>query len=805
MKKTILFFFTGLVSLFAQNKFIISGKITNSKNKLPLPFANVKIIDKPIGTAADSDGVYKFNLKEGKYTFIYSYIGFTSDTISINLKKDIIIDAQLVSKNLQINEVTITPGINPAIKLIEKTIRQKQNRNSKIESYIFEAYTKGVVRSNKEVKGRPGGRGLNVNLFGSEDKKDSTNLKIAGIVENQSKGYFKFPDLYKDEIIARKQTANFPASLNVFTGGRIKNFYNETLNITGRDIPSPISDYALDYYYYYIEDSLAYDNKKVFQVYFAPDNPNDAGFIGRLFITDKTYDLVKVDVKINSTANPGGLFTKMNIYQQFIPFEGIYMPVDYRIFGELNFMGIIKLGFEFNSVLNRYEINKKIENSFFDMALVKVIEGADDKDSAYWQSIQTLPVSTEETRAYNKMDSLTNLPFNFWDNFSLLSSKYSLGKNYSISALLGMYGFNKIEGHFISPEFSFSELFNHRLWGKTAVGYGFSDKKLKGKIWLKYLFGILRTGEIELNIYNKLTDLFSGSVQYSKFTSTVLSLINKQEFRDYYYTRGFNVKLKSEVGSYFNLGLGFFNRTDRSAVNNTDFSFFKRDKKFDKNKNIYETRINAISVSLGVDFRKHIEDNYYKRRISRGKSQIFFDGEVTFASKSVGSQINFTIYKLNSFIYLKSFAGTSMAINIDAVYGDNAVPYQLLYAMPGVISKATQPYAFRSVNIGETVGDRALTVNLIYNWQDDLFRAAGLTFLLDLDLTLKTHFNFGYIDVSKKSANILPHKSKVFKYPLMEAGFSIGRKLFPVSLDLTWRLNHFGEKNFIIGFSTPIL
>ncbi|MFA8341397.1 MAG: DUF5686 family protein [Rhodothermaceae bacterium] len=804
MKKAVLFLLAGLIPLFAQNKFLISGKITNAKNNSSLPFANVKIIDKPIGTAADSDGVYQFNLTAGNYKLIYSYIGFTSDTISVELTKNVNINAELTPKDLQISDVTVTPGINPAIRLIERSIRQKQNRNSKIESYVFEAYTKGVVRSDKDVEGDSGG--VNMSLFDDEEESDSADLKIVGIVENQSKGYFKSPDFYKDEIIARKQTANFPASLNVITGGRvIKNFYDEELNITGREIPSPIADYALDYYYYYIEDSLAYDTKKVFQIYFAPDDPNDPGFVGRLFILDETYDLVKVDVQINSAANPGGLFTEMNIYQQFIPFNGIYMPVDYRLFGEVDVMGIIKFGFEFNSILNRYEVNKKIQNSFFDMALVKIIEGADDKDSTYWQSIQTLPVSTEETKAYNKMDSLMNVPFNFWDEFSLLAFNYRLGKNYSITAPLGMYGFNKVEGHSISSEFSFSNLLDQRLWGNASVGYGFSDEKLKGKIGGRYLFGRLRTGEIEFNVYDKLTDLFGESIEYSKFTSTVLSLVSKQDFRDYYYTSGFDFKIKSELGSYLTAGIGFLNRTDRSAVNNTDFSFFNKDRKFDENKSIYETRINAITASLGLDFRKHIEDGYYKRRVSRGRDQIFFNGDVTFASKSLGSEIDFTIYKFNSYLYLNSFGATNLRLNIDAVYADKAVPYQMLYAVPGTISKVTQPYTFRSVKIGEAAGDRAVAANLIYDWQDDLFRAAGLTFLLDLDLTLSTHFNFVYLDISDESKAILPQEADTFRQSLMEAGFSIGQKIFPVSLDFTWRLNHRNKKKFVVGFSVPIL
>lgn len=801
MKNIVILFLAGFATLFAQNKFSISGKIIDADTKQNLPFANVKILNEPVGTAANSNGEYRFNLSKGNYTLVYSFIGFKSDTITIELNRDLVINSELVPKELQISDVTVTPGINPAIKLIEKAIEQKQTRNSKIESYVFDAYTKGVVRSDKEISGTTGQIKMNM-LEGS----DSSDLKIVGIVENQSKGYFNYPDDYKDEILARKQTANFPASLNVITGGRIiKSFYDETLNLTGATIPSPIADYALDYYYYYIEDSLAYGEKKVFQIYFAPDNANDPGFIGRIFITDKTFDLVKVDVEINSAANPGGLFNDLKVYQQFIPFDGIYMPVDYRLFGEIDFMGLIKMSFEFNSILNKYEINKKIEKEFFDMAVIKVKEDADDKDSLYWKSIQTLPVSVEEKTAYFKMDSLMNVPFNFWNEFSPFAFNYNLGKNYSISAPLGMYGFNRVEGHTLESEFSFSELLNKRLWGSASVRYGFSDKKVKGKVGGRYLFGKLRTGEIELNVFDNLTDLFSESIEYSKFTSTFLSLFTKDDFRDYFYTKGFDIKIKSEVGNYFSLGAGFLNKTDRSAINNTDFSFFKKDRKFPENKSIYEARINAVTASIGVDFRKHIEDGFFKRRISRGKNIILFNANVTHASEAIGSEMDFTIYKLNSYILLRSFGNTYFDINIDAVYGNKSIPYQMLYALPGALNNVCQRYTFRSIKIGEAAGDRVIALNLIYNLQDDFFRWTGLGFLTKLDLTLQTHFNLAYVDVSDESKEIFMHDSYIFKKPLMEAGFSIGQKIIPFRLDFTWRLNHRTQREFVLGLSAPIL
>ena len=138
---------------------------------------------------------------------------------------------------------------------------------------------------------------------------DTIPLKITGVLENESRGFYKRPDYYKEIIVARKQTANFPPQINTLTGGRIiKSFYEDDINFLGNDIPGPLASNALDYYYFYLKKTLAIDSQIVYQINMLPDDPSDPGFIGDIFIKDSTYDLIKVDLQLNRAANVGGIF-----------------------------------------------------------------------------------------------------------------------------------------------------------------------------------------------------------------------------------------------------------------------------------------------------------------------------------------------------------------------------------------------------------------------------------------------------------------------------------------------------------------
>src|SRR4030065_58107 len=113
----------------------------------------------------------------------------------------------------------------------------------------------------------------------------------------------------------------------------MQNFYNDEISFLGSYLPGPLADNSLDYYYFYIQETVAIDDKTVFKISMAPDDESDPGFSGSIFILDKTYDLIKVDLNLNKAANPGGIFDTVNVFQQFSTYtDSIYMPVDYRLY-----------------------------------------------------------------------------------------------------------------------------------------------------------------------------------------------------------------------------------------------------------------------------------------------------------------------------------------------------------------------------------------------------------------------------------------------------------------------------------------
>jgi len=765
----------------------------------PLPYVNIRVNKTSQGTAANVNGDFELKLNLGVYTLVASYIGYYSDTITVDLNQDLVVNFQLNQTEVLLPEIVILPGENPALEIIRKAIEIRKEREEKLNSYEFEAYTKGLIRTTDEISAK--GRTISSGV-GSDD--DSVDLKITGILENQSKGYFKKPDEFKDVILARKQSANFPPTINILTGGRlIQNFYEDEINFFGRDLPGPISDDALNYYYFYIEKVLYKNDKKVFRIFMSPENSEDPGFEGKVFINDSTYELIQVELQLNRSANPGGIFDTISIFQQFASYDNIYMPFDYRLFAKGNFLGLARFGFELNTILYDYKINPDLNDDLFTKAIVTVVPDADEKDSLYWNASQTIPNTTEEDKAYNRIDSLRNVPISFWDRVEILSERTYLSDNFAMNAPLNMWRFNRVEGFTPRLGFYAADYYDQRLNASLDIAYGFSDKRFKTDFAFEYLLGNYRTTSINFNAYNSIKILFGTSDAYGDLTASLLSLLNKEEFRNYYYSAGFDFKVEAEVFPVLALSAGFLNRKDKSAQNKTDYSFFRKERSYPVNPPIFDTNINAITAGFKLDFRDYIEDGYYRIRTSFGKSYTNFSGDVTYSNKDwFSSDLSFTTYRFYINNLTRTFRSAFLNIKLFGMYNNGALPYQDMYSLPGNINLLSKSYTFRTLRVNEIFGERVATLNLEYNFRDELFKLLKIPVLKNWEITLNVFFNSAVTEIGNKSAALLPVEIKTFNKPFYEIGFGIGQGIIPLQLEFAWKLNYRGSNNFVISLNT---
>lgn len=89
-------------------KLTISGYISDSETGEMLIGATVYVSELQTGTVSNLYGFYALSLPPGKYTLVFSYIGYMSNKETVKLTKDITINVELEISNQQLEEVVIT-------------------------------------------------------------------------------------------------------------------------------------------------------------------------------------------------------------------------------------------------------------------------------------------------------------------------------------------------------------------------------------------------------------------------------------------------------------------------------------------------------------------------------------------------------------------------------------------------------------------------------------------------------------------------------------------------------------------------
>src|SRR4051812_30331638 len=88
-----------------QSAMRVSGKISDEAGQ-PLPGANVLVKGTSIGTTSDASGEFALNLMDGNAVLVFSFIGYTSQEVSVNNQS--VINISLAPDILSLAEVVVT-------------------------------------------------------------------------------------------------------------------------------------------------------------------------------------------------------------------------------------------------------------------------------------------------------------------------------------------------------------------------------------------------------------------------------------------------------------------------------------------------------------------------------------------------------------------------------------------------------------------------------------------------------------------------------------------------------------------------
>ena len=105
---TLLLFLTAIYNGYAQEKFTISGTVTDAKNNETLIGVSITIDELKTGTTTNEYGFFSITVPKGNYNVVISYMGFKTREESINLDRNTKLNSKLNSSDQILDEVLIS-------------------------------------------------------------------------------------------------------------------------------------------------------------------------------------------------------------------------------------------------------------------------------------------------------------------------------------------------------------------------------------------------------------------------------------------------------------------------------------------------------------------------------------------------------------------------------------------------------------------------------------------------------------------------------------------------------------------------
>lgn len=313
-KTLFLYVATLLIGVFScQNSYAqgIKGTIKNTKGEA-LPFANIYVKGTSIGTVSNEQGYYELKLSEGKQTVVFQFMGYETQTKSIEITADYQeINVNLTQSAIMMSGVTVGSGNeDPSYTIMRKAIAKSKFHLLQVENYNAKVYIKGRGR----LKGYPW-------LLAKKIEKEGVDSNMVFLTESVTELYFEQPNTYHEKVIAIRSsgTDNESASPNQYING---SFYEPQIAET----ISPLSPKAFRYYRFKYEGSFDDQGNEINKIKVIPRVRGEGVFEGYIYIVEDKWCLHSLNLK---TARLGFRF---HIEQVLTPIgeEKVWMPVSHQ-------------------------------------------------------------------------------------------------------------------------------------------------------------------------------------------------------------------------------------------------------------------------------------------------------------------------------------------------------------------------------------------------------------------------------------------------------------------------------------------
>ncbi len=725
----------------------VSGIVVDAKSGSPLPFVNVYYEGKGVGAATDENGNFSVPYRKGWNILTISSVGFKKMEIPIsgpieNLKVRLEVNSQTIKGvSIKGKRKKYDRKNNPAVELMRKVIAAKKHSDLRRHDYFsYQKYEKRTFALNEFTE----------KVFDDEHFKKLPFLKDRvetcpetgklilpiSVDETFSKRIFKKDGNIDKTIVEGRNSTGLNEFFNtgdiattmiedVFTDVDI---YDNNIHVLQSEFVSPLSSSSgISFYRYFIADTLDVDGIRCIEVTFTPNNSQDFGFNGSLYImADSTYRVHKATLNLPHN-NAVNFVSDMYVSQEFetLP-TGEQVIVNDNMIVQISVIGsFTKFHIKRDTYYSNYSLEEIPEKEFKFLGKERLLADAMMKDNKYWNSVRPEPLTEKESTMddfLKKMESTKGFKFvlfvakAFIENFVETSTDREKPSKVDIGPINTIFSQNFVDGFRLRMSAQTTANLNPHLFAKGYVAYGFKDHKWKGMGELTYSFNKKAYLPREFPV-NNLTvtyqyddaspsDIFMPTDKDNVFTSFRWTKVNHmnyvQKLRVLYEREWENgLRLTAQVKKESNEATAalFYQPLDGTGTPSPD-------------KNLHINKFEMADVMIGLRFQPGATYiNTKQRRIATNNDSPIFELNHTIGLKNVlGNDYtyNYTEAKVYKRLYLSSWGKIDTYVKGGIQW--NKVPFPLLIMPAANLSYIKERETFSLIDNMEFMNDRFVSI-----------------------------------------------------------------------------------------------
>jgi len=777
----------------------IQGLVTDAVTGDPIPFVNISFQNTNIGISTNFEGEYSLETKNATDTLIASYIGYATTKKRVLKNRYQVINFELEPTNISLAEVVITYKGNPAEILLRKIIQNKENNKpDQVDVCQYEAYNKIQFDINNITEDFKDRRILKPFRFIFNYIDTSTvngkNYLPVFLSESVSDIYFrKKPKSEKEIIKATKVSGVENESISQLLGDMYQNYsiYDNHIVLFDKNFVSPIANYGLSFYKYYLIDSSFINNKWCYNIMFKPKRKQELTFTGNFWVHDTTFAIKKYKIQIVDDANLNYL-NDVVISQEFDLINNQHwMTTKDQIIADFNIMEDSKslMGF-FGRKTSTYRnyIFDSIKSKEFYAGPVNIIvdENSLKRDDEYWENARHEELTKDEKTIYFMIDTLKSIPAfqNYVDIVFMMITGYYVKGDFEVGPYMSMYSFNAVEGNRVRIGGRTSNEFSTKLMFDAYIAYGTKDKKLKYKTGFVYMLsknprrscGISYKSDIEQlsQSSNAFREDFLLASIFRTNPLNKLSLVKEFEsFYEHEWFQGFSNTIYLRHKNIFSVGSTPFiinnniTQIEKESITNSEITF---DTRFAYNEKFV----------MGEFERSSLGTKYPVLQLS-----------YTYGLKNVFNS-DFEYHKLRFGIHqwfnIGTFGWSKYILETGKTWG--TLPYPLLQLHEGNETWFFDPYAYNLMNYFEFVSDQYFTFSYTHHFDGFFLNRIPLMRKLKWREVVFFKGLAGTLDNKNKTFSVFPENLGELNQPYFESGVGIENILTFIRIDAVWRLSH---------------